>query len=156
MLPAVIENLLSLRERTGAPVVAQNMNQVIIPNFPALATMTYNVGPAPLIYRQIYYEISFGQAMVPHSFDVKMYQSGEKVFDAIVSGRFTARSFDVYAISDPEHPLQVMVTNLRLLDNYYECTLQMLDVKQGENWDVVSDYLRRYHLTTETTGGVRR
>ena len=159
MLPAIIENILSLRENTGAPVAAQNMNQIIIPNFPALDTINYNIAPTPLIHKQIYYEMSFGQAMVPHSFDVKMYQAGEKVFDAIISGRFTTRSADLFFVADPQHPLQVYVTNLRSLVNYYEATLLYLDIKPGENWDTVDNYLRRYHLTGTSSsipaGGVK-
>lgn len=147
MLPPLIENILTLRDETGAQVAEENMNQTIIPNFPALASLTYNLAPPPMIYRQIYYEIAFGQAMVPHSFDIRMFSGGTKVFDAIVSGRFTQGGiFDMFEIIDPSHPLQVIVTNLRAVDNYYELTLQFLDIKLGQNWDMTNDYLTRFHL----------
>lgn len=145
MLPVLIESLLSLGAESDNPACSQGMNQIIVTNFPALRTLKFAISPPASIFRQIYYQINFGEAMIPHAFDVKMVQAGNKLFDAIVSGVFISRSFDLFVISKPQNPIELTATNLRAVDNYYEVTIEYLDVKPGESWKRVQNYLKAHN-----------
>lgn len=149
MLPDIIEYLLSLRQHGEKPGIFNRAYQVIIPNFPPLISIRYTVSPA-IAYAYILYEWTFGQAVVPHSFDVKVDQGGDKLFDAIVSGRFTTDSAYSFALVTTSHPVDITVTNLRTLANYYEATTFYLSIPTEEAFKIVIDALERMNTSAKS------
>jgi len=144
MLPEAISYLLTLTGPEGAPVVSNAQYQLIVPNFPPLRSIQYTIAPAPRIYAYILYEWTFGQAMVPHAFDTKMYLGGRKIFDNIVSGRFTTGSVNTFAFLTQTVHLDVMVSNLRTLVNYFESATFYLTVPSEGNFEIVREALMRW------------
>lgn len=148
MLPATIDYILSLRDPSGGIVASLNQYQVVIPNFPPLTTINYSVLPLPPIEAYILYEFSFGEAMMPHSFDVKIKHGAGYILNAIVSGRFT-QPVSTFAIIGHQQPaLNIAATNLRLLTNYYELTTFLVSITSVPNYNIVIDALRRLHTST--------
>lgn len=150
MIPFAVEYLLTLKDNSGSPIVYTEQYQVIIPNFPPLTTLVYTVLPAAPVYRLIMYGFNFGQAMVPHSFDVKINHRGNLLFDAIVSGRYMTEDYSVFSTIGTGNPVQVTVTNLRLLVNYYELTTFCLSISNVDYYEMVVDALRRMQTSTES------
>lgn len=151
MIPGAIDYLLSLRDSTGGSIVFPLQSQVIIPNFPPLSTINYSVSPITPIEALILYLYCFGEAMVPHAFDAKIQHSGGYIFNAIVSGQFTRIPTSVFIIIGRQQPsVQITVTNLRLLVNYYELTFNLLGIRTQENYNIVMDALRRMHTSTKS------
>ena len=132
-----IDYLLSRR----VPGVNSKIYQAIIPNFSPLASVQYTVAPSGLIYGYILYEWVFGQAMVPHSFDVKINQGGNKLFDAIISGRFITDSTHTFVFVTQAQPVDITVTNLRTLVNYYELTTFYLTIPSEDSFNIITDAL---------------
>lgn len=150
MLPATIDYILSLRDATGGNVASLNQHQVVIPNFPPLTTINYSVTPALPLQAYILYEFSFGQAMVPHSFDIKIRHGAAYLLNVIFSGRFT-QPVGAFAMIGRQQPaLNVAVTNLRLLTNYYELTTSFVSISTLDNYKIVIDALRRLHTSTRS------
>lgn len=149
MLPAAIEYLLTLREYGGVPGVYNRIYQVIIPNFPPSTSISYTISPTENVYAYILYEWAFGQAMVPHAFDVKIHQAGNKLFDAIISGRFTTDSLYTFACVTAAHPVDVAVTNLRLLVNYYELTTFYVTIPNEDSYKIMVAALKRMYTSTK-------
>lgn len=149
MLPATIDYILSLRDGSGGSVASLDQHQVIVPNFPPLTTVNYSVSPFTPIQAYILYEFVFGEAMVPHSFDVKIRHGSGYILNVIVSGRFTSQPVNVFAVIGEQNPaLNVAVTNLRLLANYYELTTSYVSIASQENYKIVLDALRRLHTSS--------
>lgn len=149
MLPGVIDFLLTLRKSAGTPVAFTRSFQIAIPNFPPLRTINYQLAPTPLIYAYIIYETIFGQAMVPHSFDVKMNQGGNKILDAVISGRFTNSPVDTLVVVKDKDPITMAVTNIRMLVNYFESTAFYLAVPQEQDYNIIVDALRRMYTSAK-------
>lgn len=148
MLPATIDYILSLRDASGGKIASHAQHQVIIPNFPPVTTINYSIAPADPIQAYILYEFVFGAAMVPHAFDVKIRRGADRILDIIVSGRFTTTPTGVFVVIARQQPtLNVAVTNLRVLTNYYELTTSYLCIVGEENWKIVVDALRRMHTS---------
>lgn len=148
MLSGVIDYILSLRDQTGGQVASLAQFQVIIPNFPPLTSINYSVVPAARIQAYILYEFVFGEAMVPHSFDVKIRHGADTVLDVIVSGRFTTIPSSSFAFMGRQHAgLNIMATNLRTLTNYYELTTSYVSITDQANYNIVIDALRRMHTS---------
>lgn len=151
MLPGTIDYILSLRDATGGQVASQAQHQVIIPNFPPLTTVNYSVAPVTPVEAIILYEFVFGEAMVPHSFDVKIRHGADTPLDVIVSGRFTREPTSVFIIVGRQQPsINVAATNLRILTNYYELTTSYITITSVDNYNIVVDALRRMHTSTES------
>jgi len=150
MLPAVIEYILSLRNSANMPGIYNRAFQVAIPNFPPLNTINYSVSPSVGIHAYIIYELSFGQAMVPHAFDVKVYHGGQKLLDSVISGRFTVGSFNTFLVVGESSPANFSVTNLRTLVNYYESTAFYINVPDEEHYAVIVDALKRLHTSVKS------
>jgi len=151
MSQSAVDYLLSLRDSTGGSIVFPTQSQVIIPNFPPLTTINYSVAPLAPIEALILYQYCFGEAMVPHAFDVKMQFSGGYIFNAIVSGQFTTIPTLTFVLLRRQQPsVQITATNLRLLVNYYELTFNILGIRTQDNYDIVIDALRRMHTSTRS------
>ena len=150
MLPYVIEKILTLTDADGSPVAFQNMTQIIIDPFPALMTFNLRIAPTPAArVPQLVYEIGFGQAMMPHAFDTKIYQGGSKILDAIISGRYTGRSLDCFVFLDSGHPLTITPTNRRILDNYFEVALFYLDIADEFAFKLIKDMVKKWSEIVE-------
>lgn len=147
MLPA-IEYLLTLRESAKMPGIHNRVYQTAIVNFPPLTTINYSVSPTNA-YCYILYEFTFGEAMVPHSFDVKVLQAGQKILDVVISGRFTTGSIYTFISIQGGRPADFYVTNMRNLVNYYELTAFYLAIPDIEHYNAVVDALRRMHTSTK-------
>lgn len=151
MLPSTIDYILSLKDASGRQVASHAQYQVIIPNFPPLTSINYNVQPADPLHAYILYDLVFGEAMVPHSFSVKIKHGADNVLDIIVSGRFTTLPFQVFVILGQAQPgLNVSATNLRLLANYFELTTSYVTINSPADYLVVVDALRRMHTSARS------
>ena len=149
MLPSTIDYILTLRDETGGQVASLAQFQVIIPNVPPLTSITYSVQPANPIQAYILYEFVFGQAMVPHSFDVKIRHANDTVLDVIVSGRFSSPTSTFVFMGRPQPSLSVIATNLRTITNYYELTTSYIAIDNASSLLIVLDALRRMHTSKE-------
>lgn len=148
MLPSTIDYILSLRDASGGVVASLNQYQVVIPNFPPLTTINYSVLPADPVQAYILYELSFGEAMVPHSFDVKIRHGSSYIINAIISERFS-QPISTFAIIGHQQPaLLVAASNLTLLTNYYELATFFISITSLDNYNIVVDALRRLHTST--------
>lgn len=148
MLPATIDYILSLRDPSGGTVASLNQYQIVIPNFPPLTTINYSVLPVDPLEVFILYEFSFGEAMVPHAFDVKIKHGASYILNAIVSGRFMQPVSTFALIGRAQPALNVAATNLRLLSNYFELATFMVSITSLDNYNIVVDALRRMHTST--------
>ncbi|KKK49777.1 hypothetical protein LCGC14_3131650, partial [marine sediment metagenome] len=122
-----------------------------VPNFPPLTTINYSVAPANPIQAYILYEFVFGQAMVPHSFDVKIRHGASTLLNIIVSGRFTSFPTSTFAVIGHQQPaLGIAATNLRLLTNYFELTSSFVTIATVDGYNLVIDALRRMHTSAKS------
>lgn len=140
---SVINFLQSLRDG-DTQLVQSTAFQTIINNVPPLTSVEYSLSPATGTYAQLMYSIVFGQSMMPHSIGAQIYQGGAKLFDAIVSGSFTEEPTTMFAFVTVASPVNVRVSNYRLLSNYYESTAMYLAINNEESFNKVLDALRRY------------
>jgi hypothetical protein len=150
MVPTIIEYLLSLLGPGGLSVFYTRLSQIIIPSFPPLQTVQYSISLTPDVYGYIFYDFSFGEAMVPHAFDVKINQSGRKFFDAIVSGRFMAIPQYTFSFMTKDTPILVDATNTTLLVQYFETAYQFLVVPAQSDYNTMVDALRRVFTSTKS------
>ncbi len=151
MLSPTIDYILSLRDSGGGPVASHTQFQVIIPNFPPLTSINYSIMPVTGIFGYIVYELVFGEAMIPHAFDVKIRQGGDVLVDVIVSGRFTTIPISTFLFIGYRSPaIQVLPTNLRTLVNYYELTTFCLEIRSENNYNIIIDALRRMHTSIKS------
>lgn len=144
----VIDYLLSLREG-NSQLVKVDTYQVIINNVPALSSIKYTVFPMNA-FAHIVYSIVFGESMVPHSLAARVYQGGGKLFDAMISGAFVNQPVRLLVFVTGSTPMEVEVTNYRLLVNYFEATTMHLSIRSEENYHTVLDALRRLHTSSKS------
>lgn len=144
MLPATISYLLGAQEENHLLELQNKTFQIIVPDFPSLRSLRLAVSPPASSYAFLLYEVSFESAMVPHSMSIQMFSGRrEKLLDVILSGRFTKDSAYTLAPITPGAPLIILINNLRLLNNYFECTVFYLDIPDQNSWNLVMDALRR-------------
>lgn len=143
MIPGIIEYILSLRESENIPGIHNRLYQVAIPNFPPTSSIVYSVSIPGNMHSFILYEFQFGEAMMPHAFDVKITAAGQKIFDAIITGRFTTGSFYSFVTVKQGQTADFAVSNLRLLTNYYESNVAYLAIPDPETYEQVMTALRR-------------
>lgn len=148
MLPAVIDYLLGTDAYQGWGNIYPRTYQMIFPNFPPVQTIMYTISPPAEVHSYILYQWVFGEAMMPHAFDAKFEQSGNRIFDAIISGYFTTNPIQVFAFVTTARPIDMSITNLRLLPNYYELTTFYLSVPTVSVYDAIKDALRRMQTST--------
>lgn len=143
MIPETIEYILSLRESEGLDGIHNRLYQVAIPNFPPTTSLTYSVGITPNVHSFILYDFQFGEAMMPHAFDVKITVAGQKIFDAIITGRFTTGSFYSFITVEQGKTIDFAVTNLRLLFNYYESGVAYVVIPDQQSYGAMIAALKR-------------
>ncbi len=148
MLPAAIEYLLTLKDQSGNPVCFMHQFQVIVPNFPPRGNIIYSVAPPTPVRAYILYEYCFGEAMVPHAFNVRITHGPTEVLNAIISGLYTSSRSGIFSVLGKQQPaLNVTVSNLTQLAQYYELSTQFLIVTTDDEYKTVIDALRRMHTS---------
>ena len=140
----VISYLLSLRKASGEPVVRNHTFQIVIPNFPSLMVVEYNI--VPQNYAQLMYGFQLSPEMVPHSFDLKVFDpGGSKAVDVITSGLFAQDMVESFLIVTKDQQLKVKNTNLTMLSQYYDLTVFYLSMADSTEYDLILEALGRIH-----------
>jgi len=139
-LSATIDKLL-VTELIGKDLTVQpRQYQIIIPNFPPLMTINFTVEPL-ISYAHMLYQFSWGSAMVPRSFDIKMYVAGTKLIDTTSTSRISDEPIDTLALITRGNPASINITNVTLLVQYYEWTTFYLDVQDASAYGRVEKAL---------------
>lgn len=151
MLPSAVEYLLTLKDQSGNSVCSPRQFQVIVPNFPPRGNVIYTVAPPTPVRAYILYEFCFGEAMVPHAFNVRITHGPAQVLNAIISGMYTTSRSGIFTVlGKQQSALNVTVSNLTQLVQYYELTTQFLTVITEDNYKTVLDALRRMYTSASS------
>lgn len=140
----IIEYLLSLNRPGGGNLCFPHRMQFIIPQFPPLTTLSFNLYPPLGVYAAIKYASSISPQGVPGAIYMEITQAGSMYAQGFGEADWTRESLPYFVVFTQGKPIYIQLSNVTALHQRLAATQFNLLIPSKDDLDNVYRHLDAY------------